>query len=281
MIVTIFFGSEKEFKKDLDSKIDSIWPFIGCLEKEGVVFGEPILGVQKEDIVCITKCFAPFSLKETCISEYTISALNRIIEEFGQEPRFEFGSLPKKTSSKIVNPKSILLFTHFLDNCSPIVDPQTGKAIPMHHVKMVYQTKEGLLWWQEMYKSFDRQFMMGHDKIEMTAYKQIADPNSEFGKESRKLAKDIEEETGVPTYYFLMRHFAFDCGEKDLPCPVCSNEWLKKDDFKVKLKFVEWVCHSCRIMSSSGVSYDGKRKASIGVSKAFLENCKKAHAREK
>lgn len=266
MIAQIKFGLVSEDNYNTDS-IDEITFFIGCLRREGHVFGEEVLGVIEGEIICSVYCYEEFEMIKACESEHSKNELKKIVETFQQEPRICFGNRRKEISFAQKTFKTLLLYTHFLDNSTPIVNPHTGIAIPMYKLKIDYKTKEGLLHWQDKYKAIDRLFMLGTGKNEIKNYKEIADPFSEFNQETAKMAADLEEETGIPTYYYLHRYYSFGPSEANLPCPICKKPWTKSSKFRVKLKFIDWICHNCRVMSCLGVSEEGKRKASIGIHK--------------
>jgi predicted nucleic acid-binding Zn ribbon protein len=264
MIAKISFGKASR-KKYSEEEIEEIIPFIGCLRKEGHVFGKELLGIIQDEVVCYVNIYEIFDLVKVCSSKFSKHEFERILKTFGQAPTIEFGEKYLKPRRNVKKTKALLLFTNFLDDASPLVDPFSGMAIPMYRLPLKYETKAGLLHWQAVYKSFDSLFMLMSDRIELANYKQIADPNSDFGLSSRRIAIDLEKETGIPTYTYFHRYFSLKTGEDELPCPICLSPWTKSHDFGVKLKFVDWICHKCRIMSCKGVSEEGSRKAKIGI----------------
>ena len=57
--------------------------------------------------------------------------------------------------------------------------------------------------------------------LEIAAYRELAEPCSALAREGRALAASVEQATGVPTYYYLLRYWGRP-SEHDRPCPGCG-----------------------------------------------------------
>ncbi len=43
--------------------------------------------------------------------------------------------------------------------------------------------------------------------VEIPAYRQLADPNSLLSEDGRRLCREVESRTGIPTFYYLLRYW--------------------------------------------------------------------------
>ena len=107
--------------------------------------------------------------------------------------------------------------------------------------------------------------------LEIPAYRELSDPNSAHAQEGLDFCSIIEKATGIPTFYFLERHWGRKKREEDRPCPLCGKDWRikgKKKSNKIDYLFRFWdfdyQCKPCRIVSHVAFSCSDERHARIG-----------------
>ena len=138
-------------------------------------------------------------------------------------------------------------------------------AVPTYAIPISFETKEGLYCWQKGYHDLDN-IHLGSGVLEIPAYRQLADPNSELSQEGRHLCRQIEIGTGIPTFYYLMKYWARETGEEDRLCPGCGNNWKVEGVEASPKQFYQFDfrCDKCRLVSHLGVSTDGGDNVGIG-----------------
>src|SRR5437867_10465246 len=103
--------------------------------------------------------------------------------------------------------------------------------------------------------------------LELPAYRQLADPRATLAKNGLELCRAIEKATGLSTYYYLHRYYAFERGEERRRCPSCGGQWRRRPRQPVfgGLKGFEFRCDRCRLVSTQGSDTTSKRNAAIGA----------------
>lgn len=150
----------------------------------------------------------------------------------------------KQTWCDCESPSGRLLFTTFLDEGSPVQCLDCRRDVPLFRLPAEAASKERnyLRGWQAQYQALD-QLWMACDVGERFSYRQLARPKSDFMRQTRQLAAQLETDSGVPTYWFLMNYHR-KWGKK---CPLCGRKWIWKDSSH---EFLARRCEHCRLMSS-------------------------------
>lgn len=96
--------------------------------------------------------------------------------------------------------------------------------------------------WQSDYVALDLLWL--HSRVgERYATRQLERPKSDFMKQTRELAADLEKASNVPTYSFL-KHYYQKWGKH---CPLCGRKWVWKD---APQELFAFKCGHCRLISS-------------------------------
>jgi predicted nucleic acid-binding Zn ribbon protein len=125
-----------------------------------------------------------------------------------------------------------------------------------------FQRKNDLTSWQAEYVLYDR-LWLNSGSLEIAAYKELTDPASQLSGEGRDICAEIEKNTGVPTYYFLMRYYSPSKGADDRPCPGCGKPWRVQQPQDAPFHHWPFRCEHCRLVSTVGVDVN-KRLAKLG-----------------
>ena len=195
-------------------------------------------------------------------SDYGKATLKIVIEEFGRCPVWTItdDNAPKRNASW--KAPTLHLFTHAFDDMPPLCRGDTAQPIPTFLLPLDFHHREYLGRWQDEYILHDRMWL-NSGTLEIAAYKQLVDPNSDLSFIGRDLCAEIEKATKMPTYYFLKRHYAASEGVDDRPCPSCGAPWHVPQPPNAPFHHWPFRCEPCRLVSTSGVDVN-KRLAKIG-----------------
>jgi predicted nucleic acid-binding Zn ribbon protein len=158
------------------------------------------------------------------------------------------------------------LFTHKNDWESPICRGDNGESVPLYFLPGEHEDREKIYFLQQEYRDYDS-IWMSCGELEIPVYKQLATPDSELSSTGRELCTYIEEATGIPTYYYMMRYWGRRAGEEDRKCPGCGKNWSKKHHQKTKstpFHIFDFMCEHCRLVSHTSNTSDDERHAVIG-----------------
>ena len=199
-------------------------------------------------------------------SDYGKETLRELKKAFGKFPQWTLldDHAGRKSSSWRKAP-FLFLESNAFDDWPPVRRGDNGQRIPSYSIPLSYRERESIYFWQDKYNDLDN-IWLGCGTLEIPAYRQLADPNSELSEHGRDLCKDIEKATGIPTYYCLMRYWGRRKGEDARKCPGCGRAWRTKHKSEKPGNF--WVfafqCHRCRLLSHFADSFDDERHAAIG-----------------
>ncbi|MGV3772714.1 MAG: DUF2310 family Zn-ribbon-containing protein [Verrucomicrobiales bacterium] len=207
----------------------------------------------------------PNAHKRRYHSSWAKNDLEKVIEAFGRAPTWTM--LDDQANKRTVTWKAapfLYLFTHAFTHGSPVCRGDGKGAIPIYKLPITFEQKDAFFSWKGSYKDHDH-IWLGCGPLEVHAYRQLAEPESELSQHGRRLCQSVEDATGTPTFYFLLRYWARLKGEANRECPGCGRDWKVQREFR-KHHFWEFdfKCENCRLVSHVGDSTDGGRKSSIG-----------------
>lgn len=199
-------------------------------------------------------------------SDYGKETLTELRKAFGKPPEWKIlDEASLKSAATWRSASSLYLFTHAFDDGPSFCRGDNGRPVPSYMFPISYEVRENIYFWQHNYRNHDHVWL-GCGALEIPAYRQLADPNSDLSQDGRDLCKHIEKVTGVPTYYFLMRYWARRTVEDKRKCPGCGQPWRTKYATEKRTDF--WLfafrCYKCRLVSHLGDSFDDERHAAIG-----------------
>jgi predicted nucleic acid-binding Zn ribbon protein len=124
-----------------------------------------------------------------------------ILSAFGHKPKFVLlePSL-KRRGLSWRSAKTLFLHTDTFKSGSPVGSPELLGAVPVYQLPLSHQDRDYLVRWARQYRNHDS-LWLGCGKLEVAAYREMADPKSELSREGREHCRIIEDATGIPTYY--------------------------------------------------------------------------------
>ncbi len=199
-------------------------------------------------------------------SKYGRNELDNVAEVFGGKPAWKMlDDESRLPPSSWKGAPFLYLFTHAFDRISPVCRGDGKAAVPLFLLPLSFEQKEQIYFWQQSYIHHDS-IWLGSRALELPAYRQLADPNSELAEDGRDLCRELETATGVPTFYYLMRYWGRRKGEDERLCPGCGAGWKAARPAETSDLFhhFNFKCDRCRLVSHLGVSTDGGRHTRVG-----------------
>jgi len=202
--------------------------------------------------------------------------LDELVAYFGSPPRWEIlGENVSRRETSWKGAPFLFLHTRYYDYESPLHRGDNGMPIPLYRVPDDVGDRETIYYtnlWQVHYHEFDC-INMSCGALEIDAYKQLTVHDSELSREGQELCKQFERITGVPTYYFLMRHWGRRKNEENRKCPSCGCSWRTdyyggENCHEAGEDYCFWEfrfrCDKCRLVSHRASTDDDERHARIG-----------------
>ena len=240
--------------------------YLSTLLKNGQIYGNYLFAACDRKIVAYAQVARPAAFAKRYHSEWGLSSLEKVVEAFGQVPQWNVlqDNVPRHFPSWKKS-SSFYLFTHAFDNTSPVCCGDSGRPVPLYLLPISDLTRDHLYFWASHYKDHDN-IWLGSGALEVSAYKETADPRSELSATGRELCRNIEAATGKRTFYYLQRYWGRNVGEEDRLCPMCGRRWRTSVNESDKTPFWKFSfrCVRCCLVSHLACSYDDERHAAIG-----------------
>lgn len=236
--------------------------YIASLFHGGQLCGEYFLTWIKHELICHALMSGLGADKLRFHSHWAKSNLEKVRDAFGRRPVWKIrdDEIPRKNISWRAS--TLHLFTHAFDWKSPLCRGDTGEPIPVFLLPLDFQQKNDLVRWQAEYVLHDR-LWLNSGSLELPAYKELVDPNSDLSAAGRELCETIQSATRIPTYYFLMRYSTSGQGDDNRPCPGCGRAWHRPQPPGAPFHLWPFCCDNCRLVSTVGVDIN-RRLARIG-----------------
>lgn len=254
--------------------------FFTTLQKSGHICDGYAIGESNGKLIAYVELTKPDSYHEKYYSKWALLRLKEVEQFFGSKPEWKLLSkVSKKKETHWKTADSLFLYTlpHFCsEQYSPVYMGNNGHQVPLYLLPMPDRNTSGddMAWpeylyqWESSYHTHDG-IWVGSGALEMLAYKQLADPESELNISGRDLCEEIEKYTNIPTYYFLYRYFGRRNGEADRPCPVCGKPWrVEGNDEKRQWWEFAFRCDTCRLVSNDASTDEDEKHARIGEFRA-------------
>ena len=253
-------------ESDRSSLRDEVEGLLGALRNNGQIWGEEVLGLVDGALKVWLNVPRADALSEEHSNDSVREALHEVEALCATNPTWNVvddrADLARKETWQ--DSDRLFLFTHLLDKTSPVCDGSTGRPVPSYLLPVSSETRWELERWAETYRTLD-EIQMGCGPLEVMAYRQLAESDSDQSERGRSLCKALEEATGKPTFYYLMRHWGHLEGESARPCPGCGQAWARPASVGGKgIAWFDFRCDPCRLVSHMATSFDSEALAAIG-----------------
>lgn len=264
-IAQITFVPNDPSRDRRDELRDVAEDYLSTLFKTGHLHCQSLVAWSNGSLVAFSKVARPDALAQHFHGAWGFESLEKVIKAFGTPPTVQIlDEVATTNDTDWRTSSSLYLFTHALDDTSPLCCGDSGRSIPLYLSPLAEQLREDIYFWSCNYKHVDS-LWLGSRVLEISAYKQLADPKSQLSVRGREICRDIEKATGKPTFFYLHRYWARRTGESERPCPMCGQRWHKSDvDDNSSFCQFHFRCDPCRLVSQCGPSDDSGRNARIG-----------------
>jgi predicted nucleic acid-binding Zn ribbon protein len=263
ILANVIFGPNRHAPKD--ELEDAAERYLGSLYHTGQLCGEHFLAWTKGILNAHVILAGRDATKPRFHSRVGKRELRNVVNTFGRQPQWKMiDDEARRTPSTWKRSPFLYLFTHAFDWSSPICRGDAEDPVPLYLVPAPFEIKERIVRWQRSYRLHDN-IWLDSGALEIAAYRQLADWDSELAEEGRSLCREIETATKVPTFYYLWRCWGRATREDERPCPECGGDWKVESPGTPGCFWqFDFKCDRCRLVSHKGVSTDGGRHARIG-----------------
>ena len=281
------FGTDRGDAGRRDELANAAQEYLAALLKNGQICGEPLYAWSSGRLVAYAHLARPDAAASKCLSKMGRLAHQAVVAAFRRPPQWKVldDEVPRRFPRWQRSP-DFYLATDAFDDGSPLHCGETGQPILAYLLPATDQTRESLYFWARSYQQHDN-LWLGSAGLEIPAYRQLAEPDSELSATGRVLCREIEQAAGKPTFYYLQRYWGRRTGEEDRKCPACGRPWRVPDigvpdcgdpnhshrdgdhsgcADRVFHQF-DFRCIPCRLVSHRAASVGNAREAGIGERK--------------
>ncbi|QGM80798.1 Zn-ribbon-containing protein [Otariodibacter oris] len=249
MYQAIAHFSYQNFKHDPVTLID-------CVLEEWRINGQVIgreMGVTHHQSDTYSKFEVNLAIpdQDSLLPQWNSEEVNEMLEqakEFGVV--FEYFELVGRDYNAVESSDHpadfYILYTTHLESCSPIYNGYDFCPTPLYRVDLGHDLYQSIIHWQENWQACD-QLQMNGGVLEQQALAEISNHDSELSLQGRALAQQIEEQSKIPTYYYLYRLGKDVELEQNRRCPSCNDEWKLAEPLHDIFYF---KCDKCRLISN-------------------------------
>jgi predicted nucleic acid-binding Zn ribbon protein len=200
----------------------------------------------------IAACPEPTSLQSRHANRWIREAMSKLELHGLLKPRVKLlgRGIDSSTADKCRRPSWYIMMTNYVSIESPLRCGDHYLPVPLYRVPPTHELSSDyydVLSWQKQWKSCD-QLQMACGFGERWATKQISDPRSALSTTGRDLCRLIEDQSGVPTYYYLYRGAGRSAAsEAKRPCPACGRKWALPEPLH---NVFDFKCDRCRLVSN-------------------------------
>ena len=238
--------------------------YLWCLVQAGQIVKEYFVTWVNQQLVAHVGQTGPGAVGLRYHSKYGKEELKKVSDLFGQPPCWSIidDEIPKRRPTWKGAP-SLYLFTAALAKDSCVCRGDGKRPIPIYLLPLKDDIKEDLGRWERDYLAHD-ELWLSSGALEIPVYRQMAEPTSQLAQLGRGLCQQLEQATGLPTYYYLIRFWGRSKGEEHRSCPGCNRDWSRPHPSGRPFHEFDFRCEPCRLVSHIGSVSHGARYARIG-----------------
>ena len=238
--------------------------YLSSLLKAGQIYGQYFIAWKDGLLNAYAQIPGPSALELRYHSELGREHHDQIKLAFGSEPVWEMlNDNASKRERGWRGAPFFYLFSHAFLFGPAIHRGDNGRPIPPYLFPVTAEIREDLYFWQNSYRDHDRIWLDSRE-LEMSAYRELASPNSQLSRRGRRICRAIEDATGIPIFYYLVRYWGREqYQEIRRLCPGCGHRWRQSVKGNKFWQF-PFRCNRCRLVSHLADSDDDKRHARIG-----------------
>ncbi|WP_432453865.1 MULTISPECIES: Zn-ribbon-containing protein [unclassified Agarivorans] len=230
---------------------------LDCWRYNGQIIGREFPIVLKDAVFSVrVLCPEVDSLQENYQSQQVKHAKQALSEASLLSPKVKIlgRDINADDSDNCLSPSWQILYTNYLQTCSPLRCGEHFTPMPLYHFPAVANgDHRQLIKWQEDWSACD-QLQMNGSILEFSAIQEISSTHSRLFQRGSDLCKRLEYLTKTPTYLYLYRVGGDSLlAESQRHCPSCNQPWRLTENLHDILDF---KCERCRLVSN--ISWDFK-----------------------
>jgi hypothetical protein len=263
ILARITFG--RRGRRSADELEDIATTYLALLLRNGQVCDEYFYAWSRGVLNAYVHLAGPTALAVRHHSRRGLQEQRAVVRAFGGKPGCTIldDAAPRR-SARWQDAPILFLFTHAFDLAPSVLRGESGVPVPSYLLPITDENREELFCWQSSYREHDAVWL-GSGALEIPAYRELAEPASELSQSGRSLCRAIENATGIPTHYYLMRYWGRTRNESARKCPGCRRTWRTEwPEEGEPFWHFHFRCDTCRLVSHLGVSTDGGRHVRIG-----------------
>ena len=140
----------------------------------------------------------------------------------------------------------LIIYSTFVQSCSPVRCFEHFSPVPLY--KLPESVRKPLIKWQESQAACDQLQMNALDEMEAGSVAQLSELDSTLSKQGMRLAREIQDATAKPVYYYLYRVGGSSLeAESNRVCPGCGGGWRLEQPLH---NLFDFKCDPCGLVSN-------------------------------
>ncbi|WP_371824040.1 DUF2310 family Zn-ribbon-containing protein [Hahella sp. HN01] len=265
MLYKISFRPDASRDFDMTEAKEVFENYLAAMLKNGQIFGDYYIVSQNGALHAYANLQGAQAMHRKHHSQFGLDCLAKINALFGTHPHWECLEDMQEEEFDWRTSSSLILATDMFAEGASLRREGDGKGVPLYHLPVSDEVRENIYRWNLSYQAHD-QLWIDSGSLEIPAYKEMTDVNSELSEMGREYCRLIELATDLPTYYFLYRYWGRGQDEAHRKCPGCGGRWRTSEPLDGRREY--WLfpfkCDPCRLVSGAGVEMDDDDLALIG-----------------
>ncbi|MEM1054610.1 MAG: DUF2310 family Zn-ribbon-containing protein [Bacteroidota bacterium] len=266
----VSFGPLSPDPDERERQIDLADGYLAMLFKNGQAGPDQIDARENGQHVVYTALTQPDAHEDRFCSEWSRRDREKVTEAFGHPPRWTLLDDDPEAFAKAdwQGAPSLVVCTRWAFENDLIGRGDDGEELAIYLLPVSDQTREHLVHWGMHYRELDLVWL-GSGDLEIPAYKQLVEPDSTLMEDGRRLAREVETATSLPTYMYLQRYYGRRTNEEARLCPGCGEAWYVGGDREGGyLEGFAFRCDACRLVSEMPSDTSDERHARLGEYRA-------------
>lgn len=173
-------------------------------------------------------------IEELCMSKFDIKTVGKTYDNY-------------KTPCTCRKSDFYILITNYVTILSPLTCGNCNKTVPLYRLPIYYDFGYmPILSWETNYISCDS-LQMNCEVGERWALNQMQKITSPLSKQGLKICRKIEDQTSIPTYYYLYNYKKYKGDQLSRTCPNCNSKWNLAERLH---NLYDFKCDKCKIVST-------------------------------
>jgi predicted nucleic acid-binding Zn ribbon protein len=241
-------GDSDESKRELDDWAGALF---ARYQKNGQIWGAIVTGWVEGVLRATFRVPQADALDARHDSKGVTAALTKVVGLCSEAPAWRVIGDPTETvAGEVGDAPGLFLRADRFENTSPVHEGSDGTPVPLYLLPVDAQVREALHSWMHDCQ-LHYELWISSGRLESWAYQELSQPGSGLSGVGRELAKQLEDITGLATYYFLKHYWGRRQEDQRDTCPSCGGAWATEplgtgeqglDAFALR-------CDSCRLVS--------------------------------